>query len=89
MRWKAVDKLEYYTRLPYHIRIVRDQSEDGSQAGWVAWVEELPGCASQGETIEEAATMIREAMEAWLMTAIDLGYEIPEPAPALEVSKSA
>jgi predicted RNase H-like HicB family nuclease len=40
------------------------QAEEG---GFWAEVPELPGCLSQGETIEEALSNSREAIEAHLM----------------------
>lgn len=33
------------------------------EGGYVAWVEELPGANTQGETIEEARGNLREAIE--------------------------
>lgn len=46
----------------YRVRLTPDL-EDG---GYVAEVPELPGCISQGDTIREARSMVREAIEAWL-----------------------
>ena len=71
--------LSEYLALPYHIQMVRDETDEEPQVGWVAWVEELPGCASQGDTPEEAASMIREAMHAWLSAMLEDGDPIPEP----------
>jgi antitoxin HicB len=34
---------------------------------------------SQGETAEEALASIREAIQLWIETALEDGYEIPEP----------
>ncbi|MBI2938337.1 MAG: type II toxin-antitoxin system HicB family antitoxin [Thaumarchaeota archaeon] len=34
--------------------------------GFSAWVLELPGCISQGETRDEALTNIREAIKGYL-----------------------
>jgi predicted RNase H-like HicB family nuclease len=70
--------LEKYLDLPYHISIVKSVDEDGD-AAWVSAVEELPGCISQGDTPEEAACMIRDAMEGWLRVALAHGDKIPEP----------
>ncbi len=44
------------------------------------WVEvpALPGCFSQGETIEEALVNIREAMEAHLMAIKREGKKTPK-----------
>lgn len=37
------------------------------EEGWfVGSVPELPGCHTQGRTIEELATRMREAVELWL-----------------------
>ncbi len=70
--------LDEYLALPYTISIVPDRDDDGN-TGYVAEVAELPGCISQGATIEEAAAGVRDAMLGWLSVAIDDGIEIPEP----------
>ena len=70
--------VEEYLQLPYRISLVRDQDADGDIA-WVASIEELPGCISQGDTPEEALEMIREAMEGWIAVALEHGDAIPEP----------
>lgn len=70
--------LDEYMELPYVIEITRDRDDDGAE-GYVVQIKELPGCISQGATIEEAAANIRDAMLAWLSVAIDTGLEIPEP----------
>lgn len=36
------------------------------EGGFSVWVPDLPGCASQGDTIEEAIANIKEAMELYL-----------------------
>ena len=46
----------------------------------MAFVPELPGCMSDGETPEEALANIRDAIEEWMAAARDLGYEIPAPS---------
>lgn len=70
--------LEEYLELPYTITIVHDRDDEGNE-GYFVSVEELPGCYSQGATIEEAAARIRDAMEGWLSVALEEGLEIPEP----------
>ena len=42
---------------------VFQEEKDG---GFSVWVPDLPGCASQGETIEEALENIKEAIELYL-----------------------
>jgi antitoxin HicB len=77
---KTVDRaIEEYVRLPYHIVLVRDEDENGN-VGYVAEVQELPGCISQGETVEEAYESIQDAMVGWITVALEDGKEIPEPA---------
>lgn len=39
--------------------------------GYYAWCPELKGCQSQGKTIEEALTNIREAVELFVETLSD------------------
>jgi predicted RNase H-like HicB family nuclease len=45
-------------------RVVLEQ--DAESGDWAAWVPELPGCASAGETQEEALENIREAIALYL-----------------------
>jgi len=66
-----------YMKLPYHVVMVRD--ETGGAPATVVWVDELPGCISQGDTPAEAAAMIGDAMRGWLQVALDHGVPIPEP----------
>lgn len=46
--------------------------------GYVVEVPSLPGCYSQGETVEEALANIREAIELHIETMIEDGEEVPE-----------
>jgi len=66
--------IKYYLALPYKTTIIPDP-----YGGFFARVEELSGCATQGETEEEALKNIQEAKELWLETAIRRGINIPEP----------
>src|SRR5438034_10736323 len=70
----ALLPLESYLALPYTIRVTPDPS-----GGYVADVEELPGCISQGETWEEAGEMIRDAMSAWIAVHLEDGRPVPVP----------
>ena len=40
--------------------------QEETEGGFSVWVPDLPGCASQGETLEEALENIREAIELYL-----------------------
>ena len=46
--------------------------------GCTATVPELLGCISYGDTPEEALNNLREAIEAWLLSAIKFGDPVPE-----------
>lgn len=52
--------------------------EQDREGGYVAHVPTLPGCHSQGETLEEAEANIREAIEAYLESLVAHGDPIPE-----------
>jgi len=70
--------LEEYLDLPYTIELVHDHDDD-ERRGWFAQVKELPGCMSQGASIDEAAQNLRDAMAGWISVAIEDGVSIPEP----------
>jgi antitoxin HicB len=69
--------VEEYLDLPYTIVVVKDES--GEYSGWFARVAELPGCMTQADTFEELLEMIREAMTAWIESALEDGEIIPMP----------
>jgi antitoxin HicB len=52
--------------------------EDGG--GFLATVPDLPGCMSDGETREEAARNVSDAIRAWIEEAKNLGRPVPEPS---------
>lgn len=72
---------EYYMKLPYQIVI-----KPSSEGGYVAYIPDLPGCITQGETLAEIAEMIEDAKAGWLDLALQDGKEIPEPDPEEEYS---
>jgi len=66
--------LEYYLGLKYPITF-----EAAPEGGYFVQIEDLPGCYSQGGTIEEALEMIEEARQLWLESAYEDGLDIPIP----------
>jgi predicted RNase H-like HicB family nuclease len=50
--------------------------EDGA---YVAEVPELPGCAADGATYQEALAQAEVVIQEWIETARELGRPIPEP----------
>jgi len=76
-------RVEAILRRPYH-RVVTGEPIEG----YLGEVPELPGCATAGETPEEAIRNLEEAMAVWVESALAHGDPIPEPA-AGPVSLSA
>lgn len=50
--------------------------------GYVVEVPSLPGCYSQGETIDEALENIREAITLHIEDMIACGEDVPDDVPA-------
>ena len=46
---------------------------------FIAEVPELPGCAADGATYQEALTNVELIIQEWIETAKELGRPIPEP----------
>lgn len=46
---------------------------------FIAEVPELPGCAADGETYQEAVQNVEVVIQEWVETAQELGRPIPEP----------
>lgn len=63
--------------MEYRIHIQPLSKEDGG--GYLATVPDLPGCMSDGETPEEAAHNVQDAMKAWLDENARLGRPAPVP----------
>jgi len=66
-----------YLKLPYNIIIRHVVDDSGSY--YFAKVQELDGCMSDGETVEETHLNIREAMEGWIEARLEGGFDIPTP----------
>ena len=73
-----MNKIEHYLKLEYPVTLARHV--EGEVARWVAEVNDLPGCVSDGATPDEAIENLRDAKELWLETQIELGNPIPEPS---------
>ena len=48
-------------------------------AAYIAEVPELPGCAADGATYQEALAQAEIVIGQWIDTAKDLGRQVPEP----------
>ena len=60
-----------------HYEIVLYWSDEDQAV--IAEVPELPGCAADGETYEEALSNVQVIIDEWIATARELGREIPKP----------
>ena len=56
--------------------IVYWSQEDGS---FIAEVPELPGCAADGPSRQQALANVEQVIDEWIETARELGRLIPEP----------
>ena len=74
---KQIEKLPLadYLNLQYPVTLYPDP-----EGGYVAQIKDLPGCLTQGETLEEAIANINEARELWIETVYEAGDEIPLPS---------
>nr|WP_294556768.1 type II toxin-antitoxin system HicB family antitoxin [uncultured Rhodopila sp.] len=67
--------------MPHHnctIIIEPASAEDGG--GVLAFVPDLPGCMSDGDTYEQAARNAAGAIESWIEAATEMGRPVPAPA---------
>jgi predicted RNase H-like HicB family nuclease len=65
----------------YELDVVIERDEDG---GFIASVPALPGCHTQGDTLEELLANVKEAIAACL----EAGWK-PEPVTIQKVSVAA
>lgn len=68
---KTKQKMEY----PFEITKLPD--DDGG--GYLITFSDLPGCMSDGSTIEQAIQNGQDAVYCWLEVAKERGQEIPKP----------
>ncbi|MDQ3700762.1 MAG: type II toxin-antitoxin system HicB family antitoxin [Chloroflexota bacterium] len=61
--------------LRYEVIIYWSQ-DDGA---FIAEVPELPGCAADGPTPQEALAAVQVVAQEWIETARELGRAVPEP----------
>lgn len=67
-------EMKFYLDLRYPVTIHSDP-----EGGYVAEIEELPGCMTQAETLDEAFGAVEDARQLWIKTAYDEGQDIPLP----------
>ena len=62
-------------RLAYTVLIIPGEPDEGGY--WVKFPA-LPGCVTQGETVEEALANAKEAIEGYVLSLKDRGLFVPE-----------
>lgn len=62
--------------MPKYEVIIYWSEEDQS---FIAEVPELPGCAADGSTYQEALSNVEVVIREWIETARELGRPIPNP----------
>jgi predicted RNase H-like HicB family nuclease len=68
--------------------VIFEQGENN----WAAYVPDLPGCITTGQTLEATERNIREAIQGHLRTLREFGEPVPDPtslAKDIEVSPAA
>ena len=73
-RRTATGELARYLDAPY-VRMIIPNAEEG---GYLAEVLELPGCITDGDTLEEAYRNLQDAMAGWIEASLENGRPIPE-----------
>ncbi len=76
--------LQEYMDLPYNIIVRKITDESGNY--YVADVLEFDGCIGTGQTYAEAYQDALEAMEGWIETKLENGFEVPKPIDAEKYS---
>jgi predicted RNase H-like HicB family nuclease len=59
-------------------------SYEQAEGGYVAFVPSLPGCHTQGQTLEETELNVKEAVALYLESLISHGEPLPEEGPSFQ-----
>lgn len=65
----------------FEYRAMFEREEDG---GYSVWVPALPGCMSQGDTLDDATANIREAIQCYLQSSLKHGETLPDDSAMVE-----
>jgi len=66
--------------------VIEKEAED---AGYFAWSPSLPGCVSNGPTIEDARNRMREAVTAHVAALLEHGEPVPQNEHLVQVEELA
>lgn len=66
--------------------VIIEKADDGSYS---AYVPDLPGCTSSGDTVEELRENVRQAIEGHVGVLREMGERVPEPSSSAETVEAA
>ncbi|MYH66632.1 MAG: type II toxin-antitoxin system HicB family antitoxin [Chloroflexi bacterium] len=75
--WRKAEEL---AARPYHIDYFGERDEDGKHYCY-AKVREMPGCHSDGATIDEARENVQSALVDFIYFLLEDELAVPEPQP--------
>lgn len=65
---------------PYHWVLLPEVNDETGEIGWVAYIEEFPGCCTCGDTKEQALANLKDCAEVRLYATLEQPeLTIPEP----------
>lgn len=71
----------------FHYRVVFEPAPE--IGGYWAFVPELPGCFTQGDSLEEAETNVRDAIRGYLRVAAEQGLRLASASEVAVVKEVA
>jgi antitoxin HicB len=77
----VVQDADYYMKIPYTVKVVP------SENGYFAQVEDLPGCRTWADNLEDLWPAVERAKRAWIEDALKSHKRIPKPTEAEENQK--
>ena len=78
-------KAEILASRAYTLQITPDETTDGEPL-WVMENPEVPGCIAQGGSPEEALENLKDARTEYILSLLDDGESVPEPAPQATIT---
>lgn len=70
--------LNYFRAIPYSRRLELIVESDGTHY-WIASIEELPGCRTDGKTCAEAILNLDDAFDLYIEAKLEWDSPIPKP----------
>ena len=63
--------------------VLTPDAEDG---GYTVTVPMLPGCVTEGDTVDEALAMAKDAISLWIESLEELNQSVPEESASPELA---